>query len=86
MAGCFLTSHLSGTSMMQPIIEIKSLGKVYPHPVRPLQALSGISFSVAPGQFVSIVGASGCGKSTLLQIVAGLIEGSEGRSSSTAGW
>jgi len=64
--------------MMQPIIEIKSLGKVYPHPVRPLQALSGISFSVAPGQFVSIVGASGCGKSTLLQIVAGLIEGSEG--------
>ena len=78
LAGCFLTSHLSGTSMMQPIIEIKSLGKVYPHPVRPLQALSGISFSVAPGQFVSIVGASGCGKSTLLQIVAGLIEGSEG--------
>ena len=64
--------------MTQPIIEIKSLGKVYPHPVRPLQALSGISFSVAPGQFVSIVGASGCGKSTLLQIVAGLIEGSEG--------
>ena len=40
-----MTSHLSGTSMMQPIIEIKSLGKVYPHPVRPLQALSGISFA-----------------------------------------
>ena len=78
LANCFMTSHLSGTSMKQPIIEIKSLGKVYPHPVRPLQALSGISFSVAPGQFVSIVGASGCGKSTLLQIVAGLIEGSEG--------
>jgi len=63
---------------MQRSIEIKSLGKVYQHPVRPLQALSRISLSVAQGQFVSIVGASGCGKSTLLQIVAGLIEASEG--------
>lgn len=63
---------------MRPTIEVKSLGKVYPHRVRPLQALSEISLSVAPGQFVSIVGASGCGKSTLLQIIAGLTEKTSG--------
>jgi NitT/TauT family transport system ATP-binding protein len=34
--------------------------------------LDDISLSVAPGEFLTIVGASGCGKSTLLRIIAGL--------------
>jgi sulfonate transport system ATP-binding protein len=37
-----------------------------------IRALADVSFSVAPGEFVSIVGPSGCGKSTLLRLVAGL--------------
>jgi NitT/TauT family transport system ATP-binding protein len=36
------------------------------------EALTDISFTVAPGEFVALVGASGCGKSTLLRIIAGL--------------
>jgi NitT/TauT family transport system ATP-binding protein len=36
-------------------------------------AVSEISFSVAPGEFVAIVGPSGCGKSTLLKAIAGLV-------------
>jgi NitT/TauT family transport system ATP-binding protein len=36
-------------------------------------AVSNISFSVAPGEFVAIVGPSGCGKSTLLKAIAGLV-------------
>ena len=37
-----------------------------------LEILKGISFEVAGGEFVSIVGPSGSGKSTLLGIIAGL--------------
>ncbi len=35
-------------------------------------ALDNVSFSVAAGEFVSIVGPSACGKSTLLRLIAGL--------------
>lgn len=35
-------------------------------------ALADVSFSVAAGEFVSIVGPSACGKSTLLRLIAGL--------------
>jgi NitT/TauT family transport system ATP-binding protein len=36
--------------------------------------LEGVSFSVSPGEFTTVVGPSGCGKSTLLRIASGLTE------------
>ncbi|WP_054311265.1 ABC transporter ATP-binding protein [Mesorhizobium sp. 1M-11] len=40
--------------------------------------LNGVDLDVAPGEFVSLIGASGVGKSTLLKIVAGLDEATAG--------
>ncbi|WP_109121330.1 ABC transporter ATP-binding protein [Azospirillum sp. TSO22-1] len=42
-------------------------------------AVSGVSLTVEPGEFVCLLGPSGCGKSTLLNAVAGYVEPSEGR-------
>lgn len=41
-------------------------------------ALDNISFTVDPGEFVSLVGPSGCGKTTLLNAIAGLHTPSSG--------
>ena len=43
------------------------------------QALLDVRFSLGAGERLAIIGPSGCGKSTLLNIVAGLIDGFDGR-------
>ncbi len=57
-------------------IEFKGVGKMYPG--EHMQALRNVSFSVAEGEFVCIIGASGCGKSTTLKLVARLEEVTSG--------
>ena len=41
-------------------------------------ALQDATFTVHPGEFVTVVGPSGCGKSTLLRIASGLVQQSGG--------
>lgn len=41
-------------------------------------AIDNVDFTIPSGQFVSLVGPSGCGKTTLLNMMAGLIQPSEG--------
>ncbi|MDQ0032909.1 ABC-type nitrate/sulfonate/bicarbonate transport system ATPase subunit [Variovorax boronicumulans] len=53
-------------------LDIRHLHKQYEVEGTPLPVLSDISLSIAPGEFVSIVGTSGCGKSTLLRLLVGL--------------
>jgi putative ABC transport system ATP-binding protein len=44
-----------------------------------VRALDGLSLSVAPGDFVTIIGSNGAGKSTLVKAIAGLVAPDEGR-------
>ncbi len=55
-----------------PAIAVHDLGKVFATRDGPVTALDGVSFEVAEGEFVTIVGRSGCGKTTLLRLVGGL--------------
>ena len=44
----------------------------------PLQALRGVDFSIAEGEFFGLLGPNGAGKSTLINIIAGLVRMSAG--------
>ena len=41
-------------------------------------AVKDVSFTIADGQFVSVIGPSGCGKTTILSLAAGLLSPSSG--------
>lgn len=45
---------------------------------KPFHALKNVSFNIAPGESVGIVGTNGSGKSTMLKIIAGVLSPSEG--------
>jgi NitT/TauT family transport system ATP-binding protein len=53
-------------------VQITDVTKAFGKRGSEVVALDGVSLSVAPGEFVCLIGASGCGKSTLLSLVAGL--------------
>jgi putative ABC transport system ATP-binding protein len=61
------------------VLRCESLSRTYPSGGKPLTVLKDITFSVAAGEFVAVVGPSGSGKSTLLGLMAGLDLPSAGR-------
>jgi putative ABC transport system ATP-binding protein len=62
-----------------PIILAEKLTKVYSAGRIQVSALRGVSFEVAAGEFVAVVGPSGSGKSTLFYLLGGLTRATEGR-------
>ncbi|MBU1317224.1 MAG: sn-glycerol-3-phosphate import ATP-binding protein UgpC [Alphaproteobacteria bacterium] len=50
-------------------IELKDVRKVYGGNI---EAIKGVSLTIADGEMIVLVGPSGCGKSTLLRMIAGL--------------
>ncbi|HTA52105.1 MAG TPA: ABC transporter ATP-binding protein [Candidatus Acidoferrum sp.] len=64
---------------MEPILKTENLWKMYRTGRMEVAALRGVSVSILPGEFVSIMGPSGCGKSTLLHVIGGLAQATSGR-------
>jgi NitT/TauT family transport system ATP-binding protein len=60
------------------LIEIEDFGLKYETANGSVDAVSGVSLTVEPGEFVSIIGPSGCGKSTLLNALAGFLKPTSG--------
>ena len=62
------------------LLTVRDLSKGFSSPGKEggTEALRDVGFTIAAGQFVSLLGPSGCGKSTLLRLIAGLIQPDRG--------
>lgn len=62
-----------------PILELNNVSKWYGEGSDRTHVLENINLSIDEGEFVAIVGFTGSGKTTLINLIAGLIEPSEGQ-------
>ncbi|MDP7643139.1 MAG: ABC transporter ATP-binding protein [Anaerolineales bacterium] len=62
----------------RPVIEIQDVSKHFGSSSGAVHALQGVSLTVEPGEFISLIGPSGCGKSTLLRTLGDLIQPTSG--------
>ena len=64
--------------MSTPLLEVRDLVKHFPTRAGVVRAVDGISFSVAGGETLGLVGESGCGKTTTGRLIVRLIEATSG--------
>jgi len=57
------------------LLSMEDIGKTYPG----VTALDGVSFTLAPGEVVGLIGENGAGKSTLMKVLGGVVAPSRGR-------
>ena len=60
-------------------LKIQNVSKNYDARNAKVTALNQVNLEIRENEFVCVIGPSGCGKSTLLNIIAGLIEPSQGK-------
>ncbi len=73
------TSTQHASSLGTYAIELRDVTKRFPTPTGQVYtAIRNFTLSVAPGEFVAVVGPTGCGKSTTLGLISGLERPSEG--------
>ncbi|MFI4908965.1 MAG: ABC transporter ATP-binding protein [Steroidobacterales bacterium] len=63
---------------MSPLVEIRSLSKVYTRGRQKIEVLHHVDLDIAAGDFLALMGPSGSGKTTLLNLIGGLDSPSEG--------
>lgn len=62
----------------QNYLDLSSVSIEFPTKKGPFKALDSVNLKISKGEFISLIGHSGCGKSTVLNIVAGLLQATEG--------
>jgi ABC-type nitrate/sulfonate/bicarbonate transport system ATPase subunit len=60
-------------------VHLDHVGMAFATPGGSFRAVAPIDLEIESGRFVSLVGPSGCGKSTLFNVIAGLLQPTEGR-------
>jgi nitrate/nitrite transport system ATP-binding protein len=63
---------------MKEYLNIDHVHMTFPTDKGPLEVLNSVNLKVTKGEFISLIGHSGCGKSTVLNIVAGLLNATQG--------
>ena len=64
--------------MNTPLLELKSIGKIYVSESNVSVGIRGVNLSFNRGEFVAVTGKSGSGKSTLLNVISGMDTYEEG--------
>jgi len=64
--------------MTEPLLSVRDLVKHFPVKGGTVRAVDGVSFEVAAGHSVGIVGESGCGKTTIARMLVRLTDASAG--------
>lgn len=63
---------------MSPLVEIRSLSKVYSRGKQKIEVLHHVDLDIGQGDFLALMGPSGSGKTTLLNLIGGLDSPTEG--------
>jgi putative ABC transport system ATP-binding protein len=61
------------------ILELRGITKSYAAGGAPIVALAGVDFTLAEGEFVTVIGSNGAGKTSLLNVIAGGVRPDRGR-------
>jgi branched-chain amino acid transport system ATP-binding protein len=67
-----LTTPVSGAPV--PLLELRNVEAAY----GPFRAIFGVSFALAPGKVLAMVGSNGAGKTTIARIASGLVKPTSG--------